>query len=227
MDTAPLVDEQIEDGRRLIEQLVRDDFDVTLAFWVRFKSEADGPWFYIASKAVDQEGLQAAYRSVHEAMQRRPAPRGPWISVSSASELVLVGVNDATAKEVMALRDRFPGRNRLRGATIGTPYRIEEVYIYPLPHALADEPWRTILVRVYPEPEPEAAYYVEFWPKEMAAMVDPSGLPKRVLRPAGVRVKDGHVTDYRPPEKPMAQLGREDYERKALEAIEQVVAKSD
>jgi hypothetical protein len=227
MDSALLVDEQIEDGRKLIEQLVRDGFDVTLAFWVRFKDEADGPWFYIVSKTVDQEGLQAAYRAVHEAMQRRPAPWGPWISVSSASELVLVSVNDATAKEVMALRDRFPGRNRLRGATIGTPYRIEEVYIYPLPPALSDERWRTIQVRVYSELEPEHAYFVEFWPKEMAAMVDPGGLPKRVPRPAGVRVKDGHVIDYRPPEKPLAQLGREDYERKALEAIEQVAAKND
>jgi hypothetical protein len=128
MDTAPLVKDQIEDGRKLIEQLVCDGFDVTVAFWVRFQFEEDGPWFYIVSKTLDQQGLQAAYRAAHEALNR--IPHGPWISVSAISELVLVGLNDPLAKDVLAFRDRYLGRNRFRGTNIGSRL-VEELYIYP------------------------------------------------------------------------------------------------
>jgi len=129
MDTAPLVKDQIEDGRKLIEQLVCDGFDVTLAFWVRFQFEEDGPWFYIVSKTVDKEGLQAAFRAVHESIRRIRTPWGPWISVSAMGELKLVGVNDPLAKDVLAFRDRYPGRNRFRRPDIAN-YRVEELYIY-------------------------------------------------------------------------------------------------
>ena len=75
MHTAPLVVDQIEDGRKLIEQLASDGFDVTVAFWVRFQFEEDGPWFYIVSKTVDKEGLHAAYLAVHDSDSNGiPAP---------------------------------------------------------------------------------------------------------------------------------------------------------
>jgi hypothetical protein len=226
MDKAPLVGGRIEDGQKLIEQLVRDGFDVTLAFWVRFKDEADGPWFYVISKTVDHEGVQAAYRAVHAAIHRVSGPFGPWLFDSEVSDLKLVGMSDSIANEVLAIRNRFPGRIRFRGTIASGPSYFEELYIYPPPSEVGDERWRGIMIPIWPEPEPENAYYVEFWPKEMAAMVDQGGLPKRVPRPAGVRVQGGHVTEYRPPEKPLAHLGREDYERKALEAVDQVAAKS-
>ncbi len=130
MDTAPLVEEEIEDGRKLIKQLVCDGFDVTVAFWVRFQSEEDGLGFYIGSKTVDKEGLQAAYRAVHKALHRIPAPCSSWMSVSAVAELKLVGVEDSLAKDVLAFRDLFPGRNRFRRPGIGR-YGIEELYIYP------------------------------------------------------------------------------------------------
>jgi len=131
MDTAPLVEDEIKDGQKLIEQLLRDGFDVTIAFWIRFPfEETTGPWFYIVSKTVDQEGLQAAYRAIHESLHRIPAPWGPWNSVSAMSELKLVGVNDPLAKAVLAFRDRYPGRNRFRRPDIAN-YQVEELYIYP------------------------------------------------------------------------------------------------
>ena len=225
MDNAPLVGDQIEDGRKLIEQLVRDGFDVTLAFWLRFKYEEDGPWFYVASKTVDRRGLQAAYQAVHESIHRIPAPFGPWLFDSEVGDLKLIGMNDPIAKEVLAIHDRFPDRIRFRG-TVGSGHSgIEELYIYPPPYEIGDERWRGIMIRVWLEPQAEDSYYVEFWPKEIAAVVDQGGLPKRVPRPAGVRVKDGQVTDFRPPEKPFPHLQQDDYNRKALEAVEQVTVK--
>ena len=77
MDSTALVEEQIEDGGRLIEQLARDGFDVTGAFWVRSTNTYERQWFYVVSKTVDQAGLHAAYRAVHASIHRIPAPWGP------------------------------------------------------------------------------------------------------------------------------------------------------
>lgn len=130
MDTSSLVESSIEDGRTLLEQLARDGFDITGAFWVRFKYEEDGPWFYLVSKTVDQKGSQAAFRDVHDSLQRIPLPWRAWFSVSDISELHLVGTNHSLAKELLAFRDRYSGRNRFRGVSIGDNL-LEDLYIYP------------------------------------------------------------------------------------------------
>jgi hypothetical protein len=129
MGTASLVADQLEVGQKLIEELVCDGFDVTVAFWVRFKSDEDGPLFYIVSRTVDEQGLHAAYLAVRAVLLRIPAPWGPWNSVSEFGELRLVGLNDPLARDVLALRDRHPGRNRFREANIGNE-TVEELYIY-------------------------------------------------------------------------------------------------
>jgi hypothetical protein len=129
MDTSSLVKDEIDDWGRILEQLVRDGFDVTIAFWVRFKFEEDGPWFYIVSKTFDQKGLRAANLTVHAALHRIPAPWGP-LSVSEIDELKLVGVDDPLAKEVLAFRDQYPGRNRFRRVSLGNQI-VEELCIYP------------------------------------------------------------------------------------------------
>jgi hypothetical protein len=130
MGTAPLVDEQIEDGRKLINQLVCDGFDVSVAFWIRFELEGDGPWFYIASRTVDKEGLHAVYRAVHESIRRIAPPWGPWISVSDVGELKLVGLSDRFARDVMALSERYADRHRFRRVNVGNQLA-EELYVYP------------------------------------------------------------------------------------------------
>ncbi|MHB1423303.1 MAG: hypothetical protein ACYC3I_08925 [Gemmataceae bacterium] len=135
MDTSSLVRDAIDDGRKLLVQLVRDGFDVTIAFWVRFQSEEPGPWFYIVSKAVDQKGLRTAYQAFHESLQHIPAPWRPWKSLSETDEIRLVGAEDPFARDVLALRTQFPGRNRfLRGVRIGNQFVAELViYQYNLP----------------------------------------------------------------------------------------------
>jgi hypothetical protein len=128
MDTGPLVNEQIEDGRKLLAQLAAEGFDVTVACWVHFSLCAEHEWFfYIVSERVDKDGLRAAGLAVHQAIHRIPPPWGPWITVS---ELRLVGLNDPVAKEVLAFRARYPGRTWFPGASLGSQI-IEQAYIYP------------------------------------------------------------------------------------------------
>ena len=48
MDTELLVENKIEDGAALIRQLIRDQFEVRVAFWV--KRTEEGLWYlYIAT----------------------------------------------------------------------------------------------------------------------------------------------------------------------------------
>jgi hypothetical protein len=130
MVTGPLVDEQIDDGQKLIIQLVEDGFDLTVACWVRFRESAEHEWFfYLVSERVDTDGLRAAGLTVHQAIHKIPPPWGPWITVS---ELRVVGVNDPVAKEVLAFRARYPGRKWFPGASLGSEI-IEQAYIYPPP----------------------------------------------------------------------------------------------
>lgn len=129
MDTSSLVKNEIDDGLRLLEQLVRDGFNVTIAFWVRFQLEETGPWFYIASKTVDQKGLQAAFREVHQSIHRIPYPWRPWFSDAEINKLRLIGAEDPLARDVLAVRAEFPGRNRFRGFRAGNQ-PVDELVIY-------------------------------------------------------------------------------------------------
>jgi hypothetical protein len=182
MDTAPLVEDEIKDGQKLIEQLVRDGIDVTVAFWIRFQSEeTTGPWFYIVSKTVDLEGLHAAYRAVHEALNR--IPRGPWISVSAVSELKLVGVNDPLAKDVLAFRDRYPGRNRFRRPDIANN-RVEELYIYPpvTKSAAVAERGGSLCINIGTAAEPE---FIDLEKVPLVTIIRDSAGPSRVVLVGG------------------------------------------
>lgn len=130
MDTIALVDDQIADGRKLLDRLVRDGFDVTAAAWIKYAdAETDPRYFYVVSRTVDQEGVPAAYRAVHRAIQLIPAPWGPWISLS---ELRLVGLKDRVAELIRALREQKEASEpvRLRDTLLGNA-PTEEIYVYP------------------------------------------------------------------------------------------------
>lgn len=137
MDTSSLVRDKFDDGQRLLLQLVRDGFDVTIAFWVRFQFEEVGPFFYIASKVVDEKGLHAAYLTLHESLHRIPIPWRSWNSVAEITELRLISTDDPVVCDVLAVRDQYPGRNRFRGIYIGNQL-VEELvfYQYDLPRIL-------------------------------------------------------------------------------------------
>jgi len=71
MDQATLVEHQIDDVPRLIDQLKRDNFDVKVkaAFWL-YTSESEQWFLYLVSDVVDQKGISEAYKAVYKAMKR-------------------------------------------------------------------------------------------------------------------------------------------------------------
>ena len=122
MDTATLVDEKIEHGRLLVEQLQERGFDVSVAFWALTSEE--GLWFlYIASTVVDQEGLAAAYGQVYGELS------SSGIQSVSRSDIKLIGQHNPIATDAMTYRNR-QAPTRYAGRTLGNVI-VDEAYIYP------------------------------------------------------------------------------------------------
>lgn len=130
MDTDTLVDQQIDDGQKLVEKLLRRGFEVTAAFWL--KASEDGKWrFYLIAPVVDTVGLAEAARRLHPAIYA--APHSVWIS---PLEINLIGPSHPLAKGVIAMQDRFPAPAtvpiRYRGNYLGG-VSVEDAYLYPAP----------------------------------------------------------------------------------------------
>lgn len=122
---AILVTNHFDDGLKLIEQLARDKFDVTAAFWLRMPE--DDRWhLYIASKTLDDLGIHAAYGLVQSAFRQLP---DLWVELF---QVRLISAIDPMAKEVVDIRDRFPKQipTHFQGARLGGK-TIDDAYIYP------------------------------------------------------------------------------------------------
>ena len=129
MDTNILVNDVIEEDRRIVEQLPQDGFEVTAAFWL--KNAEDGQWyFYIASPSAESERLSEAYSRLLTLIRRTPQPH--WID---ALEVRLIGPSNLIAKDVLAIHSRAPVPNgspiRWGGTVLGN-VSIEDAYLYPL-----------------------------------------------------------------------------------------------
>src|SRR5437868_15540683 len=99
MDTELLVENQIDDGWRLLAELVRDGFDISVAFWARTSEE--GLWFfYVASPSVTAGKIDEAYRTVYRSLSRL---QGISISIS---EIKLLHSSNPIAREAAEVRDR-------------------------------------------------------------------------------------------------------------------------
>ena len=122
MDTATLVDEQIEEGERFVKDLRQSGFTVDIALWVLTSEE--GLWFlYIASPVVDKDGLAAAYRQVNQELSKSPIRR------ISRSDIKLIGSQNPIALDAIAYQNNnLPAR--YGGRTLGRMI-VEEAYIYP------------------------------------------------------------------------------------------------
>jgi hypothetical protein len=126
MDTSTLVENRIDDGRKLINLLTQKGFPLTAVFWVETSEEGD--WLlYIASPVVDQKGTAAAYRDVYAVLT---TISGTSISVS---DVKLIGINNPITKDVLGIRERYPGKNPTvsRRRQLGS-IAVDEVYVYPL-----------------------------------------------------------------------------------------------
>jgi hypothetical protein len=125
-----LVENLIDDGRKLVEELLQSGFEVAAAFWL--KTSEDYKWrFYIVSPVVDAVGPNQAYRRLHPLVWSRSQPFG-----IDPLEINLIGVNDPIARDVLAIQRRAPGPHvsflRWGGTRLGN-MSIEEAYFYLLP----------------------------------------------------------------------------------------------
>ncbi len=137
MDQDTMVNEQTDRGKRLIEALAADGFDVRVAFWA--KPTDEGTWFlYLASPLVDDKGPAVAYRLVHDILRKMP---DLWID---PFEIRVVGLNDSlTEAALAATRPKvpdspfavrnpkpYPGMTWFGGSSLGG-VSIDGAYIYP------------------------------------------------------------------------------------------------
>jgi hypothetical protein len=109
----------------LVEQLVRDGFDVSVAFWVKISEE--GLWhLYIASPSVDAEKLGESYGKVYASLNKIPSS---WVS---PSDIKLITDMNPIARDAVEVRDRHLAKlpTRYHGKRLGS-LSISEAYIYP------------------------------------------------------------------------------------------------
>jgi len=124
MDQATLVEHQIDDVPKLIDQLKQDNFDVRAAFWL-FTSEADQWFLYLVSDVVDRNGITEAYKLVYKVLRRLT---NLWIN---PFEVKLVSPDHPIAKAVIDFlsKQHAPRATWVRGTNLGDVY-IEHAYIY-------------------------------------------------------------------------------------------------
>jgi hypothetical protein len=125
VDTITLVENRIDDGRKLFELLSLKGVDVSAAAWV-MTGDA-GIWYlYIVTDEVDKKGLTAAYRDVYDVHRTMS---GVCIS---ATEIKLVGNSSPIARDILAIRGDATATTSIHhpGSLLGG-LAVEEVYIYP------------------------------------------------------------------------------------------------
>src|SRR5438093_6423705 len=134
MDTDTLVENQVENGHKLLVDLLNNHFDVMAACWARTSEE--GRWFlFIVSKDVDEKGSSVAYREAYGVLQ---AMENPWLSVF---EVKLVSPNTLMAKAILEMQPFCTGHTatQVRTPRLGN-VGVEEVYVYPPPDRLLARP---------------------------------------------------------------------------------------
>jgi hypothetical protein len=126
MDTIALVDGQIDDGEKLLDQLRREHLPVKAACWVK-PVEEDRWSLYIATPLVEEKGAAGAYREVYRVLR---SLGNIWVA---DSDVKLIGDRHPITAEVLEILQRHPGKMPLRSrrASLGG-LPIEEVYIYQL-----------------------------------------------------------------------------------------------
>lgn len=155
MDTIALVENQIDDGQRLLDRLYEEGFAVRAACWAK-PAEEDSWSFYISSPVVDETGVTAAYRQVFRVLR---SLGGVWVT---DSDIKLVGDKHAVTHDLLDMLRRYPGRmpTRSRRPLLGG-VPVDEVYVYPLVKA------KPVEVKIYGlvyRGEPTGALHLSFEP---------------------------------------------------------------
>jgi hypothetical protein len=130
MDSDALVENLIDDGQTLVEQLPLRGFDVTAAFWLRASEESK--WhYYLVSPVVETEGLVRAYRRLHPLVRAMPQPFR-----INPLEIRLIAPSNPIARDVLdILRRTFgshPGPIQWDGTRLGD-LSIDGAHLYAVP----------------------------------------------------------------------------------------------
>lgn len=130
MDQGPLVMPQIEAGARLVKEF--DAYKpVSAAFWLK-EGESRNWYLYLASDQIDDSNFDLAYGEVLRITGNTP---DPWLD---PFQVKVVGSDAPVAKDVIAVRQKYPGKmaTRFHGHQLGG-VMVEEAYIYPNPVAVS------------------------------------------------------------------------------------------
>jgi hypothetical protein len=101
MGPESLVKYCVEDGRKLLELLSLEGFDVTVGFWLK-ADDSDRWYLHIASRSGNTDGMSKAYKFVHGVIARHPEIRIDRFVVK------LVGLNHPLVKSVLEFQSRYP-----------------------------------------------------------------------------------------------------------------------
>lgn len=127
MDQRILVDDQIDDGQRIIDQFLADGLDVSVAFWAK---RDEGSWtLYVASPGFDDRERVEASRVVWDSLSKVPDP-----TILPGLNIRVIDDQDAIARDAVRIAGRKgkKGPIRYRGVRLGD-LGIAKAYIYPRP----------------------------------------------------------------------------------------------
>jgi hypothetical protein len=122
-----LVDEQITDGRRLLERFVADGNPVRAAFWGTVSDE--DPWYlYVVTDLVNGHGVSQAYTQLRQSLEKL----GPSPGVSDGFVVKLISPEDRRAKgAISALASiSFFHVDRVTGQ-LASKLGMWDCYLYP------------------------------------------------------------------------------------------------
>lgn len=126
MAETKLVKDQALEGAQLIEQLRKNDFDVTAACWLLDSDKEDWQLF-IVSKTVSDKGRVDARKELQSAFDQLP---DLWMDLS---EVRLVDPTDRVAQEITAIQRRYPVKLKSRHRIKLGGMSSADVHVYPLP----------------------------------------------------------------------------------------------
>jgi hypothetical protein len=126
MDQVTVVEDKIDDGKRLVERLVQEGLRITAAFWA--KTSEDDEWYlYLALPGAEEEGVLNAYRRINRVRRDMPPSR------LGLSDVKVIGTKEPLAKAVASLQQRYAVDRPIRSGEVPLDWGVslEAAYIYP------------------------------------------------------------------------------------------------
>jgi hypothetical protein len=159
-----LVDDQIDTGQSIVDQLLADGLDVAVAFWAK---NDEGLWrLYIASPAFDDRKPGNNYLAVRDSLAKVPNPEARFWPIN------LINNQNPMARDALKIAGR-PGKEegiRYRGTRLGD-LPIEEAYIYPKPQI----PVRQAFIVTYKREDDSNHWLAKTQKKEFYRKLRPKG----------------------------------------------------